>query len=502
MRKQRAVLFLILLALVGLAGGYVVGGLQAYTLDRPGSAASQFFVWFNYGCYGGLACCALAIAADALYTALSKRSPMRRLAWAVVCSVISALFLLPALLWYNLRFSVGLPVVQVGLTLSYVALFGWVFPCIITTVYCIFPFQQATNPAGHVQGQRKRAISARDEATSPKPPRRQPGVIAPFVYSADHPWGWLVYRNGKFLGQELALNCSIASIGREEDNEVWLDDDTISRYHAELAWDKGQVYITDNDSLNGVLLNKQRIRSSTLVKSGDELEIGAHRFLFKSAEQPETVNDLDDPLLPQLRRISASRNGAGVSTSAGASKVGRPLGPTVALNHSQPESETPSELGGSLVGDEEDISWQDTAKFAGSTPIPLSQKLSGLCIVRSGEMAGRSFLLDRPLLTVGRDSESDIVIDDSSISRRHVQFSRQIDGDYIQDLASRNRSQVNGKPLNTLYRLRQGDIITLGDIQMEYTLLPDAQTTPIQLPLSPPPLNLSLSLRLPSKSKE
>src|SRR5215472_3248128 len=90
-------------------------------------------------------------------------------------------------------------------------------------------------------------------------PRRQPGVPAPFVYSADHPWGWLVYRNGKFTGQELALNRSIASIGREEDNEVWLDDDTISRYHAELAWDKGRVYVTDKGSLNGVLLNKQRI---------------------------------------------------------------------------------------------------------------------------------------------------------------------------------------------------------------------------------------------------
>lgn len=137
-------------------------------------------------------------------------------------------------------------------------------------------------------------------------PRRQPGVPAPFVYNEATPWGWLEYRNGNFLGQELALKRALVSIGRETDNEVELDDDTISRYHAELAWLHGQVYVTDNGSLNGVQLNGRRIQGSLPVKHGDVLGIGTHLFLMKYARQPSTLDEMDDPLLKYIRKPGAS----------------------------------------------------------------------------------------------------------------------------------------------------------------------------------------------------
>src|SRR5947209_16794966 len=69
-----------------------------------------------------------------------------------------------------------------------------------------------------------------------------------------------------------------------------------SRNHAELAWDAGKVYITDCNSLNGILLNGRRIRNTDLVEPGDQLEIGSHRFFFVRLEQPVTPQELDDPL--------------------------------------------------------------------------------------------------------------------------------------------------------------------------------------------------------------
>jgi pSer/pThr/pTyr-binding forkhead associated (FHA) protein len=438
-----------------------------------------------------------AIAVNALYTTLRKRGTTRQLAGAIVASVISALLLLPALFWYNLRFSAeqaALSVLEIGLMLLYVAFCGWIFPFGITTFYCLFTRPRDSNTAGRLQGQRKRITRARAEAVSVPPPRRQPGVASPFVYSADHPWGWLVYRNGKFVGQELALTRSIASVGREEDNEVWLDDDTISRYHAELAWDKGQVYVTDNGSLNGVLLNGRHIRSSTLVKSGDELEIGAHRFMLKYAEQPVSRDELDDPLLPQLRRVSASR--AGTSSPGKTPEGKQPLAPTAALKHSQEEPLRFSPF----YADPEDIAWQDTVEFARERPLPLPEEPGGLCLICSGEMTGRSFLLDQPVLTVGRDPGSAVVIYDPSIAPHHARFLHQAHGDYVQDLAGFSQSRVNGMPLNTPHLLRQGDIITLGDVRIEYTLLPEAQTRPMPLssPL-PPPFDPPPSPRLPGK---
>lgn len=336
----------------------------------------DFPTWFNYGCYGGLACCMLAIAINALYTALRKRGTTRQLAGAIVSSVVFALLLLPALLWYNLRFSVAqasLSALEIGLMLVYVSLCGWILPFGVTTVYCLFTSPRDSNTDGRLPRQRKRTTRVRAEAVAATPPRRQPGVAAPFVYSADTSWGWLEYRNGKFLGQELALKRSIVSIGREEDNEVWLDDDTISRYHAELAWDKGQVYVTDCDSLNGVLLNGRRIRTSMPVKHGDELGIGGHRFLLKYARQQAAPQDLDDPLLPQLRRVAMARSGSGEFPPA--SLAGdKPLAkPTVALSHENDRSTHASEGQAAFTGQETDIAFQETIELTKRPPTPLPE---------------------------------------------------------------------------------------------------------------------------------
>lgn len=463
--------------------------------------AIDFPTWFSYGCYGGLACCMLAIAVNALYTTLRKRGTTRQLAGAIVSAVISALLLLPALLWYNLRFSVEqatLSSLEIGLALVYVALCGWISPFGVTIAYCLFTAPRDSNTAGRLPRHSKRTTRTQAVTVGAQPPRRQPGRAAPFVYNAETPWGWLEYRNGKFLGQELALKRAIISIGREEDNEVELDDDTISRYHAELAWDKGQVYATDNGSLNGVLLNGRRIRSSVLVKNGDLLEIGAHRFLVKYAQQPIN-SELDDPLLPHLRRANSSTLNEPVPGPRPEGKS--PAGPTRALQHSQDGALSQLRASTPIFADDQtDITWLETSELAKRTPAPPPEKPGGLCVIRSGDMAGRSFLLDRPVLVVGRGAESDVVIDDTSISRRHIQFSRQAEGDYIQDLGGRSGSQVNGEPLKTSRLLCMGDQITLGHVQLEYLLVPDAQTTPIQAASpEPPPLKLPMQLRLPTK---
>src|SRR5438067_12890573 len=65
----------------------------------------DFPTWFSYGCFGGLASCMLAIAVNALYTTFRKRGTTRQLASVIVACVLSALLLLPAILWYNTRFS-------------------------------------------------------------------------------------------------------------------------------------------------------------------------------------------------------------------------------------------------------------------------------------------------------------------------------------------------------------------------------------------------------------
>ena len=93
----------------------------------------------------------LAIAMNALFTSLRHRGTTRQLAGALLVCVVSALLLLLALVWYNLRFPVGqVAGAEVMLALVYVALWGWVIPSSVTLTYCLFTAPRNTQTALHI----------------------------------------------------------------------------------------------------------------------------------------------------------------------------------------------------------------------------------------------------------------------------------------------------------------------------------------------------------------
>ena len=501
-----------------------------------------FPTWFAFGANGGLACCLLTLAACTLYARVRKQGTSRQFKLMLLALILCGLLLLPALVWYSLRFDAQVSALEVGVILIWVAICGWLGPLSTASTYVPLTTRSASQAVRQ----------------SYEPLRRPQGPPAPFVYNAETPWGWLVYRNGKFLGQELALKRAIIWIGREEDNEIWLDDDTVSRYHAELIWENGLVSVHDCGSLNGVLLNGQRVPNATLVKNGDTLEVGAHSFLLKYAQQPVLGSDLSDPLLPQLRRVAQNRSQSGMSfpqlepvpqelitpppmsiPADPRAGIGIPLGsassappafsgrpglsaqasqgqpnptaqafpgpfavPGASFNTNLPPalfsgsgimpgqgmlsnlpqshfetSESMPTTNSSPAG--QDISWSQTIDIKDGIPAPQPEHPGGLCVIRNGERAGRSFLLDRPVITLGRGPECDVVIFGSSISRQHAQFLRQASGDYVQDLGSHNGSKVNGELLVAPRLLRNGDTIMLGDVQLDYTLVFEAKTVPM-----------------------
>src|SRR5687767_8309394 len=68
---------------------------------------------------------------------------------------------------------------------------------------------------------------------------------------------------------------------------------------------------------------------------------------------------------------------------------------------------------------------------------------SAMLLVQRGPDAGARFLLDTDVVTVGRHPDSDIFLDDISVSRRHATFTRNESGYSIADLGSLNGSDVN-----------------------------------------------------------
>ncbi|MDQ2714913.1 MAG: FHA domain-containing protein [Chloroflexota bacterium] len=455
----------------------------------------------------------LAIAIDALYTTFRRRGTTRQLAGAIVLCVSSALLLLPALVWYNVRFAGGqtnINAVEVEVLLVYVALWGWVLPFGITVAYCLFTPPRTSTASTHLPRQ-KRTTRADPAASSFILPRSQPGVPAPFVFNDDTPWGWLEHRNGRFQGQRLALKRAIVTIGRGEENDIWLDDDMASRAHVELAWDQGRVYVTDCDSLNGVQVNGRRIRGSVMIAPGELLEVGSHRFLLALAELAASLASQDDPLLRHAPRSSvnmvAEETQSAVTPIPGAdqSKMALPLTPPLGAGNAGDFDHLVQQIASDASRASAAMRQETVEVGQVAYPLPATPPETYAFVIRDGELSGKSFLLERPVLTIGRGVESDVVINDPSISRRHAQVVRQPNGLYVQDLASRNGTYVNGELLVGPWPLQPGDIVRLGNISLEYTTLQSARTVPLSMFSTPPllrPTGGPMPLRLPSRPKE
>lgn len=74
------------------------------------------------------------------------------------------------------------------------------------------------------------------------------------------------------------------TIGREEDNTVQLNDERVSRLHAKLQEDHGQVIFTDLHSTNGSRVNGHPVQLR-VMRPGDHLQIGRCTLLFGSEEE-------------------------------------------------------------------------------------------------------------------------------------------------------------------------------------------------------------------------
>jgi pSer/pThr/pTyr-binding forkhead associated (FHA) protein len=90
---------------------------------------------------------------------------------------------------------------------------------------------------------------------------------------------------------------------------------------------------------------------------------------------------------------------------------------------------------------------------------------SALLVVQRGPGAGSRYLLDTDLSTVGRHPESDIFLDDITVSRRHVEFRRERGRFRIHDVGSLNGTYLNGDRVDDA-ELQNGDEVRIGKFRL------------------------------------
>ncbi|GAB3193638.1 FHA domain-containing protein [Nesterenkonia suensis] len=92
---------------------------------------------------------------------------------------------------------------------------------------------------------------------------------------------------------------------------------------------------------------------------------------------------------------------------------------------------------------------------------------SALLVAHSGANQGARFLLDKDVTTVGRHPEAEILLDDVTVSRRHLTFTRADGGFELEDLGSLNGTYVNHDRVDR-YTLKAGDEVQIGKFRLTY----------------------------------
>ncbi len=89
----------------------------------------------------------------------------------------------------------------------------------------------------------------------------------------------LVVKRGPNAGSRFLLDKDLTTAGRHPESDIFLDDVTVSRRHAELARSGERFVVRDVGSLNGTYLNRERIEEAALA-GGDEVQVGKFRLMF------------------------------------------------------------------------------------------------------------------------------------------------------------------------------------------------------------------------------
>jgi FHA domain/zinc-ribbon domain len=123
-------------------------------------------------------------------------------------------------------------------------------------------------------------------------------------------------------------------------------------------------------------------------------------------------------------------------------------------------------IGGGEFDDVGDDSGADSAAVAALPPG------TALLAVRRGPNAGSQFLLDSDLTLVGRHPDSDIFLDDVTVSRRHAEFYRLPGGRFtVRDVGSLNGTYVNRERIEEA-QLNEGDEVQVGKFRLVFLLGP------------------------------
>lgn len=291
---------------------------------------------------------------------------------------------------------------------------------------------------------------------------------------------------GKVL-RSLPFDRETLRIGRMRENDLVIDNLSVSRFHARLHLVDGRVFVEDNGSENGCFVNGDRVRGRLELAPGDTIAVGKHQLRVRSdlGEEPPAAAsepaERSDPWDAMQTYLAGPGTRARMRDAVGATRD--PAGEEPAEMRLDAE---PDDVLAPVLARDEDLELAGAGFDAGtqvlideaeppSAAAPAGPVLhAGLIVQRDGKL-DRIVGWERDSITVGRSGDCDLVLAQDEVSRRHVRFVR-VDGRYeVHDLGSVNGTLVDGRRVER-HVLEVGDVVTVEGFQLTFVL----DRTPIE----------------------
>ena len=100
---------------------------------------------------------------------------------------------------------------------------------------------------------------------------------------------------------------------------------------------------------------------------------------------------------------------------------------------------------------------------------------TAILVLRGGEGEGDHFVLSSPVTSIGRHADSDIALDDITVSRRHCEITSDNSRFIVRDVGSLNGTYVNHKRVDMI-ELTQGDDLQIGKFHLVFLERPDEKS--------------------------
>jgi len=260
----------------------------------------------------------------------------------------------------------------------------------------------------------------------------------------------VVLRFGDQVLKEYELGAHALKIGRLPDNTVVIDNPAVSSHHARIIHDGGKFVIEDLKSTNGTYINEQRVHRQVL-EHGDTVLVGKHKLVYDSSDGEgvaDTGGGAQEEEAPKLeggtvfldtkqQRALLAKMGIDLGTTTGA--------PTVRQAH-----EAPTLTAG-----------------ADAPPTPkAAPPRVGVLRVLAGKSDQTEYLLNQATSIIGSADTAAVKLKGWFKPKSAVAIARK--GDAYTLTALGGKQTVNNEPLSGRRDLKEGDILMVSGLTLEF----------------------------------